>query len=374
MTYKLRLILITLLFSVLASMAGCVNQQSANAQENQKEKEAIPVEAVTVIRGNVSAYFTGTASLEAENEARVVAKASGVVEKIFVEEGLPIKSGQIMAQLDDEKASLDLAEAKAQLRQLENDFKRKKELYGKKIISTEIFEKARSDYEMQKARVGQSQLSKDYTAIRAPIDGVVAERLIKKGNMVPVNEPCFSISDFDPLLAILHVPEKELFKLKANLESKLSVDALPNKIFSGKILRISPIVDPQSGTFKVTVAVTDNEGLLKPGMFARVRIVHDVHTNTLLLPKDAVLTEGNESVVFKINPEDNTVKRLVVKIGYINTTHLEILSGLNHGDSVVQTGIGGLKDGSKIEILESAGSSPVTPDKQVHITMSQYRL
>jgi membrane fusion protein (multidrug efflux system) len=347
---KERFMLVFLMTAIIFSLVGCASQSIASAEE-KKQEEAIPVEVTAVVKGSVSAYFNGTASLEAENEAKVVAKVGGVVEQILVEEGDKVRKDQVMAKLDDDKPALDLAEAEARLKQLEREFKRNKELHQKNIISTEIYERVKSDFEMQKAKVAQARLMKDYTSIRAPIGGVIADRLLKVGNMVPQNQPCFQIKDFDPLLAVLHAPEKEMSKLQENQKAILEVDALPNEIFTGKILRISPVVDPQTGTFKVTVAVTAPGGKLKPGMFSRVRIVHDVHSDTLLLPKDAVLTEGNESVVFLV--KDNIAQRKTVEIGYVNTTHLEIKAGLALGDTVVQTGIGGLKDGSKVEILEN---------------------
>jgi membrane fusion protein (multidrug efflux system) len=343
-------ILIFLIALVVFGLIGCSSQSIANAEE-KKQEEAIPIEVTTVEKGSVSAYFTGTASLEAENEAKVVAKAGGVVEKIFVEEGDKVTKGQVLAKLDDDKPTLDLAEAQARLKQLENEFNRNKELHKKNIISTEVYERIRSDFEMQKAKVAQAGLMKSYTSIRSPIDGIVSERFIKVGNMVPQHEPCFHITDFEPLLAVLYAPEKEISKLRQNQQAILEMDAIPDYTFTGKILRISPVVDPQTGTFKVTVALTTPEIKLKPGMFSRVRIVHDIHSDTLLLPKDAVLSEGNESVVFVV--KENIVQRRRVEIGYVNTTHLEIMSGLQLGDTVVQTGIGGLKDGSMIEILEN---------------------
>ncbi|MGD2089813.1 MAG: efflux RND transporter periplasmic adaptor subunit [Candidatus Aminicenantes bacterium] len=350
MWMKKYFMLVFLMTAVIFNFVGCASQSTASAEE-KKQEEAIPVEVTAVVKGSVSAYFNSTASLEAENEAEVVAKVGGVVEQILVEEGDKVKKDQVLAKLDDDKLALDLAEAEARLKQLESEFKRNQELHQKNIISTEIYERVKSDFEMQKAKAAQARLMKDYTSIRAPISGVIAERLIKVGNMVPQNQPCFHITDFDPLLAVLHAPEKEISKLQENQKAILEVDALPNETFTGKILRISPVVDPQTGTFKVTAVVSDPGGKLKPGMFSRVRIVHDVHSDTLLLPKDAVLTEGNESVVFLV--KDNIVQRETVEIGYINTTHMEIKAGLALGDTVVQTGIGGLKDGSKVEILEN---------------------
>ncbi len=354
MILKKYFMLIILVAVMMTGFIGCGANASADVKKT--ETEAIPVEASAIVRGEISAFITGTASLEAEEEARVVAKVAGVVKRIFVEEGTFVKTGQVMAQLDDDKLSLDLAEAEARLKQLENDARRNRELFEKKIVSQEVFERTQSEYEMQKTKVGQARLFKDYASIRAPFDGIVAERMIKVGNMVPVNEPCFRVTDFDPLLAVLHVPEKDLAKLKKDQDATIEPDAIQGNTFTGKIIRISPVVNSNSGTFKVTIAVSDKERKLKPGMFARVRIQFDKHTDSVLVPKDAVLTEGSESVVFIVNKTDKTARRQIIETGYIDSNHMEVTSGLNQGDTVITTGIGGLKDGSKVEIL--TGSKP----------------
>ncbi|MCP4215005.1 MAG: efflux RND transporter periplasmic adaptor subunit [bacterium] len=359
---KKSLFIVMLITVTMLSFVGCDGPAAAPDKKEKKEADSIPVEVTTVTRGDISAYFTGTASLEADNEAQVVAQVSGVVEKILVEEGDHVKEGQIMAQLDDDKFSLDLTYAEAKLNQLKNEYKRNEELFQKKIISAEVFERSRSDFEMQKASVGTSRLMKAYTSIKAPFTGVVGERMIKKGNMVTVNQACFHIADFDPLLAVLHVPEKELSKLKKNQQGIFDVDAIPGAPFYGKILRISPVINSKTGTFKVTLAVKDKEGRLKHGMFARIRVIYDVHADTLLLPKDAVLTEGSESVVFVV--KDNKAQRKAIGVGYINRTDMEITSGLETGDTVVRSGIGGLKDGSVVEILGAEKKETETKDKE----------
>lgn len=370
---------------IIVGLTGCGSGSNSGPKKSAKKKnDAIPVEVTKVKRGSISAYFTGTASLEPEGEARVVSKVSGEVKQIFVEEGDKVKENQILAKLDDDQLKLNLEEATARLNKLEKDFKRYKELYDKKIVSAEAYEQARADYDMQKTKVGQAKLQVGYTSIKAPISGVIATRFIKKGNMLPVNSDCFHISDFDPLHAILHVPEKEMSKLQKNQQAKLTVDALPDDVFTGKILRISPVVDPQTGTFKVTIEVDDEEEKLKPGMFSRVRIVYDQHLDTMLVPKDAILVEGDESVVFVVreefkkeeedkkggdkNSDKNSIgkkkepkkekkkvtvaRRVIVKTGYINTLNTEVIKGIKVGDVVVHTGIGALKDGSQVDILE----------------------
>jgi len=389
------IVLIILAFLIIY---GCRGQTQANNKSEEEEDPPIPVEVTEVIKGSVSANYSGTATLEAEGEALVVAKVSGVVEKIFVEEGDIVKAGQVLAKLEDEEFIHRLAQVESKLEELDNEFQRNKELFKNKLISAEAYDRTKYEFQTQKSTYDLTKLNLNYTEIKAPISGVVSERFIKVGNMVTVNQDTFRVTDFDPLLAVLHVPEKEMSKLQAGFPAELMADAIPGEIFSAGILRISPVVSAESGTFKVTVAVTDKTRKLKPGMFTRVNIVFDMHENTLLLPKDAILTEDSESTVFIVTekvedksekegnaeetgktekiektedeekPETETnsetdsepkkpVKSLVVSkqeitIGYINSTHVEILSGVKLGDVIVTTGLSSLKDGAKVKVVE----------------------
>jgi RND family efflux transporter MFP subunit len=330
---------------------GCGKDSQSKPKNDDKASAAIPVEVSQVETGSIAAYFTGTATLEAEEDASVVAKVGGVVKEIFVEEGTLVKAGQILAKLDDEKSAVQLAQAEANLRKLENDFHRHEELFNKKLISAEVYQRAKFEHESQKAAFDMAKLEYDYAAIRAPISGVVAQRLIKVGNMVLPNAPTFRITDFDPLLAVLHVPEREMSKLRVGQPATLNADAVAGAEFSGRIARISPVIDPATGTIKVTIEVRDPSRQLKAGMFGRINIVHDVHQNALLVPKGAVLAEDAESAVFVV--QDSTAYRKVVKTGYVNGAHIEVLVGLVAGEKIVTTGQGSLKDSSKVEVVSN---------------------
>lgn len=329
---------------------GC-GKDSQSKPKDKNDIAAIPVEVSHVGTGNIAAYFSGTATLEAEGDASVVAKVGGVVKQILVEEGGYVKTGQVLAKLDDEKLAVQLAQAEANLKKLESDFRRNEELFNRKLVSAEVYQRAKFEYESQKAAYEMAKLDHDYASIRAPISGVVAQRMIKVGNMVLPNTPTFRITDFDPLLAVLHVPEREMSKLRVGQPASLTVDAVSNAEFTGRIARVSPVVDPNTGTIKVTVEVRDPSRQLKAGMFGRVNIVHDVHTNTLLVPKGAVVAEDAESAVFVV--QDSVAYRKLVKTGYVNGANIEVLEGLKAGEKIVTTGQGSLKDSSKVEIVKS---------------------
>jgi len=311
---------------------------------------SIPVEVAEVVSDEISAYITGTATLEAEEEATVVAKTSEIVREIMVEEGMHVQKGQVLARLENEMLSIEVQQAEADINKLQNDFNRSKELFEKNLISKEEFENVRFQYEAQKAAFEKAKLNLEYTTIRASISGVVAARYIKVGNMVNANQQVFRIVDFDPLIARLYVPEVDIHKVNLGQKAQLTLDATNGTVFDGEVIRISPVVDPQTGTVKVTIAVKDEHAHLKPGMFTRVKIIHDTHENTLLIPKQAVMTEDGEEMVFTV--QDSLAVRKIIKTGYANERYYEILDGLNMGDKVVVVGQNGLKDSSKVEIVQ----------------------
>lgn len=329
---------------------SCGGSANSQVKEETEEETAIPVEASQVMRGSITATYSGSTNLEAEAEAVVVAKVSGVVKKILMEEGNSAEAGQVMAKLDDEQYRLEANQARSILEKISSEFERNESLFKNKIISQESFEKTKSEYHTQKAAYDLAKLRLDYTEIKAPISGIVSRRLIKVGNMVKADQPTFQVTDFDPLLAVLHVPEKEMRKLHVGFPAKLTADALPGSEFKGRISRVSPIVDAGTGTFKVTVEVSDKTLSLKPGMFSRVAIVYDTHENAILVPKNAILTEDTQAWIFVVNSD--TVTKEEVQIGYSNSTHVEVLSGLEVDDVVVTTGLGSLRDGSKIKVVE----------------------
>jgi len=326
------------------------DKSSGTVAEAQDSTLAIPVEIATAERGDISAFYSNTATLEAEVEAEVVAKVRGIVQHIDVEEGEYVQEGDVLLQLEDEQLEIEVLRARATMNKLKNEYERNKKLFNKKLISAEAFENGRFEYESQKAAYELAALDLRNTKIRTPIEGIVSERLIKRGTTVDQNQGVFRITDFSPLLAVLHVPEHEMSKIETAQTALIRVDARPDEQFEGYVQRISPVVDPETGTFKVTVAVEDETRRLRPGMFARIHIVYDSHQNAILIPKQAIVQEDTEEFVFTIN--NNVAYKKPVKTGYVNNNATEILHGLDSGDQVVTIGHTSLQDSSRVDVVQ----------------------
>ena len=318
---------------------------------------SIPVEVTEVSFGDVTSSYAGTATLVPERQTTAVAKLGGIVLDILVEEGDRVEAGQVLARLERDRYEFQARQTEARLRKLENELERARELHERDLISTDEYERIRFDTEAQRATDGLAQLDLAHTEIRAPIAGVVADRMVKVGNLVTQNQPLFMIDDYAPLWAVLHVPERELNLLGAGQPATLQVDAFPGREFSGQVLRISPVVDAETGTVKVTVTFSDDSGRLRPGLFGRVRVVHDSRTNVPLVPQTALMNEDGAVAVFVARKRDDgagyTAERRTVTTGYDGAGGVEILEGLGEGETVVTAGKNSLRDGAEIRIIEA---------------------
>lgn len=335
--------------------AGCSDGSAKDkSKEGADAAQAVPVEVQPLKRASMVAVYSGTASIEANDEAEVVAKVGGEVRQIFVEEGDSVREGQVLARLDGDRLRLDVAQTEANLRKLERDYKRQLELADKGLVAKGTAENAKYDLDALRAQYDSARLELGYTEIRAPIPGVVSARHIKVGNTIKPNDPTFRVTNLDPLLAFVHVPEKEFRKLAPGQPADVVVDALGGEHFTGKISRISPTVDPQTGTFRARVEIPDDTRHLKPGMFARVNIAYERRDDALQVPRTAIIdSDGEQSVFIVVGTKAEQRK---VSTGLANNGWLEVLDGLKGNERVVVVGQAGLKSGTLVKVV--ADSKP----------------
>jgi len=327
------------------------NEQDEAPEESEEETVAVPVEVAAPVRGDIAAVYSGTAPIEAFAEADVIAKVAGEVREIGVEEGDNVKQGQVLAILDGDRLRLELNQSEANLRKLQRDYERNVELKDKGLVSSGDFDKIKYDMEALEASFNLAKLELDYTQIRAPIDGVVSERFVRLGNTLAVNEAAFRITSFDPLVAYLHVPEREYRHIAQGQPVGIDIDALQGQRIIAAVTRVSPIVDPQTGTFKITIEISDEQRRIKPGMFGRISIVYDQHVNVLQIRRSAIIEEAGETAVFVV--EDDKAIRKFVQTAYSDSGMIEITSGLSDNDRVITVGQIGLKDGALVTIINA---------------------
>ncbi len=346
----------TLLFCGLLFLwwSGCggPGKGAGTAEEGRPDHDAVPVQVVHPFRADVAESIRSSTSLVAEKEADVYSEIMGLCQAVFVEEGDSVREGDPLAKLEDREIRLSLDQAEARLRKAENDFRRGKGLHEGGLISNEAYQDlslklslARADVELYRKRL-------EDTNIVAPISGIVTERNVKVSDLVNTTRPLFRIVDLSVLQAEIHIPEQDYAKVEEGQEAVLTVDALGGASFRGRVERKSPVIDSLSGTAEVTVRVENPDGRLRPGMFVRVRIVTGRHPEALVVPREAILMEGERKAVYVVR--DGVARRVFPRTGFQDRERVEILDGLTEQDAVIVRGHLGLQDGTRVRIIEES--------------------
>ncbi|WP_374558344.1 efflux RND transporter periplasmic adaptor subunit [Thermomonas sp.] len=350
-----RLSLLAIALGLAACKGGGDGKGPDGKDPMSKGPEAIPVEVAKATTRSIAASYAGTAPLEARAEAQVVAKTSGIALQVYADVGQSVTAGQPLVRIDRDRATLQVAQADADVRKLEANYQRSAQLLEQRMVSINDVDQLRYNLENARAQLRMAKLELSYGMVTAPISGVVAARNIKLGNLVQINTPIFTIVDTSRLEATLNAPEREIETLKAGQAVQLTVDALPGKVFAGRIDRVSPVVDSGSGTFRVICAF-DGGGVLQPGMFGRIRINYDQRANALVIPRTALLDDGGTPAVFTVKA--GKAARAELKLGYVDGEWVEVREGLRAGDPVVVAGKSALREGSAVQVIGDKAAAP----------------
>lgn len=363
-SYAGRLLLLFALF--LGACSSDSSPQDARAQGGRGSggrpaQPPTPVAVRAAERGDIAATYAATATLEAESDAEILARVSGVVERIVREEGARVERGDPLLQIENDEYQLRVDQAAARTENLRSQYERLEGMVDNKLVSEEEFETAASNLADAEANEGLARLDLSYTTVRSPFEGRVIERLVDAGETVNEGTPLFRVADFDPLLARVHVPAKEFNQLEVDQPVDLVLDSDGTRL-QAHIDRISPIIDPNSGTIKVTVEIESYPPGTRPGDFAEVRIVTERRLDRVLVPRIAVITDKGDEVVYVA--AGDTAERRTVETGFADEQNVEILSGVEAGEPVVTKGQRSLRHGAPIRVLEGPGSDAAASEDE----------
>ena len=357
----MKLFSLTASFLVFAATGGCTPPASS-AEQNRSgpaaDRPPTPVATARAGTGSIASFYVTTATLEAEKTAPVLARLQGVIQSIEREEGDAVDKGEVLLQIENAEYKLRLEQAQARTAQLRDRYVRLKGMVEKDLIPVEEFETVQHDLRSARAEEGLARLSLSRTRVHAPFAGRVIRRLVDVGRTVADGTALFELADLEPLLARVFVPSKEFKRLRANQPVELNLDSSGEPL-TGKVRLVSPVIDPESGTIKVTVEIASYPPDTRPGDFATVRIVTDRHENTVIIPRLAVVEDRDERVVFIVNTA--TAERRRVRLGFEEGRNVEVLEGVRPGEAVVVKGQYRLKDGEPVKVLDAAERGP-TPD------------
>ena len=334
--------------------SGVANEPPPADSSVAAADEAIPVAALPMFRGRIESVLRFSTNLEAESQVDVLSEAERHVTELLVEEGDTVRAGQTLLLLEDEAQRTALRRVESQLDRSRLEYERQKRLFEQDLISEQAYNQARYDTEQLELALEDAERELSYATVLAPISGVVTERLVNVGDHVETHAKLFQIVDFDSIVARVFVPERQLPGLFVGQPARVLAQSLDGSR-QAKVERISPVVDPRSGTVKVTLDIPGNQDLL-PGMYVEVDLVAAVEDDALLAPKRALVYDQEQVFVFRVveNAEGPRAERLLVNILIESEDVVQLAGDLAEGQRLIVAGQAGLKDGARVRLLDPA--------------------
>jgi membrane fusion protein (multidrug efflux system) len=330
------------------------NKVGPNKMSGAKPVKSIPVEITTAEIGTSASYYVTTATLEPSSDAKINARTSGVVRQIFHEEGDDVSAGAVLLQLEDDDQKLRLKQAQQNFDSAKREFNRLNSMKKAGVVSPNEWEIANNAYLSAGTDKELAELALSYTRISAPFDGRVVWRDVDLGAHVSSGDLLFRLMAIKPLLIRVHVPANRIGRVAKGQNVELIIDSV-EKPLSGVVDLVSPIVDPSTGTIKVTLMLTDYPTAVRPGDFTEIRMITDRRENAMLLPSVAILEERGNHYLF-VN-EDNKAVRKDIKIGYVIGDKTEVRDGISKNDKVVSKGQRNLNDGNLLEVISTSNET-----------------
>jgi membrane fusion protein (multidrug efflux system) len=281
---------------------------------------------------------------------KVVAEAEGKVLALNVEEGDTVARGATLVQIDPADASLAVRRAELAVRNAQTSLARAETMAAERLISAQDLDKARHDRDLAGQELAEARQRLAKTRVAAPFNGRITVRRVQPGQAVKPGDELFTLADFEPLVARVFLPEREVLDLRVGQPVRMALRSREETRFDGRIRQISPVVDTASGTVKITVEAVAPPASVRPGAFVTVELLRETRAAALLVPRAAVVRELHESFVFVT--QDGKARKRAVKVGLEEGERLEIVNGLKEGEQVVITGQGALKDEAPVSIVK----------------------
>ncbi len=358
------------MFCYLLIFTGCEKKEVKTVTE-----KIINVQVQPVKRKSLKLFINTIGTLNPNEEVTISSEVDGVLKDVMVDNGSSISKGMLLAVIDDTDYSLEVERGKASLEQAEANLsniklehQRKKDLHKKDLLTKQQYDDVSTRLAIAKAEVdrGKSSLSiseqrLSKTKIYSSLSGVVKEKKVSAGNYVRNGTPLFTIIQINPVKLDFTINEKDLSKIKKGQDILLKVYAFPDVGFNGRVNIIYPNIDERTRTVKVEALVSNNEGLLKPGFFAKVMLYTGTAKDVILVPVTSLIYEEEKIKVFVV--ERDKAREKFIGLGQkfkfqseggnyesAMSEFAEAISGVEEGEQVVVVGQQNLFEGAKVNV------------------------
>jgi RND family efflux transporter MFP subunit len=343
---------------IVALVCGCKPEGTAPAK---KPEGPVAVKVVRPKKGEIIRNVALPAMIAANQQATLYAKATGYLKRISVDKGDEVKAGDLLAEIEAPELIADLGRAKAELQVAEIEYQRAADAQKKApdLIVVQTVDTAKGRFEVAKATLERAETLLGFCKITAPFSGMITKRFVDPGAFIPAataassaqSAALVSLSDFKTVRVQVPVPEPEVPLVVKGLPVKVTIEELPGRNIQGTVTRFAHVLDEANKTMLVEIDLDNAKGELRPGMYATAKLGVEKHSDTTLLPVEAVVIEKTGAAVFTV--AENKARKTAVRTGFNDGAFIEIIEGVQPGDAVILVGKLTLNNGQPVTIVES---------------------
>jgi membrane fusion protein (multidrug efflux system) len=354
------------LIALIVLIVGIKGLQIGKMMSTPRVMPPTTVSSATVKEEDWAPTLSAVGSISAVQGAVVSSELGGVVSQIAFENGGTAKKGDLLVQLDASAEEAQLKSAEADLGLARADLQRSRDLVGRKVISKAEIDAAESKFKQKEGSVEQMRSMIAKKTVRAPFDGQLGIRQVNVGQMINVGQQVVPLTSLDPVFADFALPQQYLGKLTPGLEVHVTTDALPGRVFDGKITAINSMVDSSTRNVTLQATLQNPDHVLRPGMFAKAQVTLPEKHKTLVVPGSAISYAPFGDSVFviekkkdeKTGKESQVIRQQFVRVGEARGDLVAITQGLKAGDTVVSTGVFKLRNGMTVTINNDLAPNP----------------
>ncbi|MDO9390176.1 MAG: efflux RND transporter periplasmic adaptor subunit [bacterium] len=333
----------------------------SSAKSAASRRQNVPIVRVESPRRETVQYtLQYTGDVVANQQATIVARISGALERVEASLGSWVEQGQLLAVIDSAEVFQQAQQAAASFFTARSEHERAVKLLEQSLLSRQEFDNAeaqmkmaQANYELAKARLG-------YARVTAPFGGYITKRFFDPGAQVSAGSTSlFTLMDLSRVKVAVDLLEKDVPLVSIGQKTLVTADALPDKSCQGSVGRLSQAIDPATRTMRAEILVPNPGGQLKPGMYATVTIVLKENASAVTVPSQAVLSDNQAKYVFVLDKD--SARRIVVITGRDQGAMTEITAGLNGSEQVITTGQQYVKDGGPVTVQPEADPQQPKP-------------
>ncbi|HEX4697673.1 MAG TPA: efflux RND transporter periplasmic adaptor subunit [Candidatus Udaeobacter sp.] len=354
------------LIALIVLIVGIKGLQIGKMMSTPRVMPPTTVSSATVKEEDWVPTLSAVGSISAVQGAVVSSELGGVVSQIAFENGGTAKKGDLLVHLDASAEEAQLKSAEADLELAHADLQRSRDLVSRKVISKAEIDAAESKFKQKEGSVEQMRSMIAKKTVRAPFDGQLGIRQVNIGQMINPGQQVVPLTSLDPVFADFALPQQYLGQLKPGLEVHVTTDALPGRVFDGKVTAINSMVDSSTRNITLQATLENPDHALRPGMFAKAEVALPQKHKTLVVPGSAISYAPFGDSVFviekkkdeKSGKESQVIRQQFVRVGEARGDLVAITQGLKAGESVVSTGVFKLRNGMTVTINNDLAPNP----------------